>query len=117
MHARNYGAFQQEIPKDLPMEKVRPTYTQRSLAKMPERVCIQYIGGPKNAMQEFKEWKKQPHIQDGKTFTVAMDVPLPDSQHFQDTAYIEQYNYLSVFLPMDQTPFSDAQIVIAVFQG
>lgn len=97
------------------------TYTKTPIKPPPENVLLQYIGGPKNGEQEYLNWVLNDHIQNLGTHQVSLDngwsvVPVagflnPKTDY---TALVAIYRL--TFVPMEQTPFSDAQIVIAIFQ-
>lgn len=109
------------------MSSRRTNYTSSKPVTMPEFLCSQFIGGPKNAMQEYWPYRKHPEIRDGAEFSLYMKEPLTymplsasplNTQELTTQIYTNQtIRYKAVFIPLYQTPFSDAQIVIAVFQS
>lgn len=98
-----------------------PNLTQRLITPLPEFLCLHFIGGPKNASQEFWNYRNNASIVfPEKVFEVRVEEPIsPNISENGDVNLpkIEQFSYKAVFIPVDQTPFSDAQIVICVFQG
>lgn len=94
----------------------RPNYTQTPIKPPPEFFCLQYIGGPRNAQQEFLDYRQNiTTIQDGGRYDTVCSEPLQLPSAERDTM-MEIFHYKTVFIPLDQTLFSDAQIVIALFQ-
>lgn len=79
----------------------------------PENILLQFIGGPFNAEQRYLSWKRY-NTFEGRIVNFALFEGIPtisspeDMKHMQCTA--ETYGYRFTFVPMSQTPFSDAQI-------
>lgn len=98
-----------------------PTYTKTPIEPLPEFFCLHFIGGPKSGTEEFWPYRKNYDlIQQGKFFTIAMESPLPPTitESGEITTHqIESYTYKPTFIPRSETPFSDAQIVVCIFQG
>lgn len=97
-----------------PLKQDRGRFQRHRILPPPEFVCIHYIGGPKNCEQEYFNWKARPEIQNQTIFrTISLTREDPLSAY--NIPY-ETVAYKLTFIPMDQTPFSDAQIAIGVFQ-
>jgi len=96
--------------KDLNPEPVRmrPTYQYQKPPPPPTHYLIQYIGGPFNAQQEFFEVAKNNNIRQG-----ALWEKLDYSPDLRPSRY---YRYKLTFVPQSETPFSDAQVIIGIFQ-
>lgn len=84
----------------------------------PTEAIIQFIGGPKNAEQEYYTLTDHPYIQAGATFLVKLEQPpvLFDGDNLVQNQLHEVATYKLTFIPMSETSFSDAQIVIGIFQ-
>lgn len=93
------------------LNQQKRTFTKTPIAAPPEQLMLQYIGGPKNGEQEYFNWKACPFLQQGKIYFTG----IPGSSTPQHQVILEAA-YKLTFIPMNETPFSDAQIVIAVFQ-
>jgi len=85
---------------------------------LPTEAIIQFIGGPKNAEQEYYTLADHPYIQQGATFLVKLEQPavLFDGDNLVRNGINEVATYKLTFIPMSETSFSDAQIVIGIFQ-
>lgn len=107
--------------EDRPFTRKTTTVTKTPVEPLPEFFCLHFIGGPKSGTEEYWKYKENANlIEQGKTFQVRMpsiepvfiaengDVTVPNA---------EAYNYKATFIPKSETPFSDAQIVVCVFQG
>lgn len=83
-----------------------------------EEVIMQYIGGPKNAEQEYLTWAEHPQLQQGAMWMVKLDAPPArfDGDNLIPPPAGEIAVYKLTFIPMAETPFSDAQIVVGIFQ-
>lgn len=93
--------------------------TTRPIKPPPEHFIVQFIGGPINGEQHFKPYKEYfGLIKQGGRFTQALPAdikPMPISPG-DPMPYLETANYKFTFIPQSETPFSDDQIVIAIFQ-
>lgn len=94
---------------------------QSTVIKPPGQVLIQYIGGPKNAEQEYLEYRSFQGISDGTLLTIRNQIfepPTIDQNGLISniTRGMHEMIYRITYIPMDQTPFSDAQIIVAIFQ-
>jgi hypothetical protein len=95
----------------------KPNYRATPILAPPENLLIQFIGGPKNGDQEYFNWKAHPYLQNGAIFDLALPQPFqlgPDDT--LEPGICEIARYKLTFIPPAETPFSDAQIVIGIFQ-
>lgn len=94
-------------------------YSAHVIPPPPTQALIQFIGGPKNAEQEYV-----PYVDyiPGAEHRIAMVSQMASIEYLPDgslrniPAVREYMIYKLTPIPLDQTPFSDAQIVIALFQ-
>lgn len=95
-------------------------YSTHVIPPPPTQCLIQFIGGPKNAEQEYIPYNTLPNPVDLMTFNT--NVALPTIETGKDGSIrtipgtSESAVYRMTPIPMEQTPFSDAQIIVAVFQ-
>jgi len=110
--------FSGDFDLDISQTIRRPTYTQTAIKPPPEFFCIQYIGGPKNSMQDFLKYRENFNtIKDHALYRVLMSEPLRAYDPIDKPAtMLESFTYNLTLIPLSETPFSDAQIVIALFQ-
>lgn len=104
---------------DAPVIKQLPNNrTERVVQKPPENFLLQFIGGPKNSKQVYYNYREYFNIiHQGAFFNIA--VPLPPSLNPDNSiraSRIEEYRYKLTFIPTSETPFSEDQIVIGIFQ-
>lgn len=78
-----------------------------------EDFLIQFIGGPFNAQQKYFKRGQNSQIHPNAIWRMAILEPL---HSFHDAEYFQTADYLLTFIPQNQTPFSDAQIIIGIFQ-
>lgn len=95
-----------------------PKYKKTEIPKLSEDLCIQFIGGPKNSEQVFYKRKDYPQLSQGAIFTIMEDTPpltLDETQNIIHSI-VATYQYKLTFIPPNETSFSDAQIVVAIYQ-
>lgn len=92
----------------------------RIIPSPPAQALIQFIGGPKNAEQEYMPYGALPNPVDIMKFSSSVSLPSIEIENDGTLKTIpgtvEYALYRMTPIPMDQTPFSDAQIIVAVFQ-
>ena len=101
---------------DPPPQIRRQNYNRTILPPPPEHYLLQYIGGPFNGEQEYLVCKDHPSIENQSRFTKAVTPPL-DLNNLGKPSPLETFTYTLTFIPSDQTPFSEAQVVIALFSS
>lgn len=101
---------------------LKPTYQKREIRAISENYLIQFIGGAKNAEQEYYPRKDIKTDINGvsvfKLPPIHQPIKLDENQSIVSFAatYIEVIPYKLTFLSSEETPFSEDQIVIAIFQ-
>lgn len=95
-------------------------YSTHVIPSPPAQALIQFIGGPKNAEQEYMPYGALPNPVDIMKFSSSVSLPSIEIENDGTLKTIpgtvEYALYRMTPIPMDQTPFSDAQIIVAVFQ-
>lgn len=86
-----------------------------------EDYLIQFLGGPVNAEQRFYKRKDYPAIQNGAIWSIRLMMPLAEFNFDGDNLSVkestEEYaSYKLIFLPPEETPFSEAQVILGIFQ-
>ena len=107
---------------DLPLGPKTQQTTTRQVHKIlpPDRFCVQYIGGPNNSEQEFREYAvHRETIREGTIYRITVPTTqghiLPSGRYI--SPILETFSYLLTFVPMAQTPFlGNTQLVIAIYQ-
>lgn len=98
--------------------KQYPKYNKTPVAPLPELVLIQFIGGPKNGEQIYYNWKENPDLKQGAIWNIVDELtPIKNwelNQPYHNV--IQTLQYKLTFIPQSETPFSDAQIAIGIFQ-
>ena len=89
---------------------IKPRYQTFTLPPPPEEYLLTFIGGPKNATQVFTKRKEHPTLRDGQPYRFVELPPWEDPRK-----PVETFDYTMTFIPLSQTPFTDAQCVVAVF--
>lgn len=113
---QNLPNFREEMRKQ-GFSKQTPKFTKTPIPAVPSTLCVQYIGGPLNGEQKFLEAKDHPEYRQGVVVRVGMFEPIKAyNDPNEGPIAIETYNYKLTFIPPSETQFSDAQIVIALFQ-
>jgi hypothetical protein len=108
--------FLPQAPVVTPKDHVKQT-----IAPLPEDILVQFIGGPANAEQKYYQ-RKNLQLKDGDllAYVVKTDLPpiqLDENNNIQfKVTETEPVWYKLTHVPLDQTPFSNAEIVIAIFQ-
>jgi len=87
-------------------------YRQTKLPPPPTHYLIQYIGGPFNAQQEFLSVEENLNIRQGLVWSKVDLSP----QFGPNQGKSQSFQYKLTFIPQSETPFSDAQVIVGIFQ-
>lgn len=109
----------QKDPNAIPVS--RPGYTKTPIQPLPEFFLIHFIGGPKSALEEFWEYKKNISlIKAGETFSVIVTEAGSPSISPDGTVELppsKSVRYRATFIPTNETPFAQGcQVVVALYQ-
>jgi hypothetical protein len=102
-------------PKSAPTYS-RPTYTKTVLPSFSGTYIVTFLGGPKNGTQEFIEAAKHPYIEDGKIWLIPILENTSTEFHNPALARNDTYRYKTVFIPQNETTFTEAICILALFQ-
>lgn len=101
---------------------IQPTYSKRTIKPLSLIVLLQFIGGPMNTQQFYRNRSEFPLPIDGAIYKhkvrTSFDIQLDENNNIishkaEETVLVL---YRLTFIPPDQTPFSEEQIVLALYQ-
>jgi hypothetical protein len=93
-----------------------PRRTSYVIPPPPDILLVTYIGGPKNGTQDFVEnWVKN-NWADGSIRNFVEPGPINPSPGDPSRAVCETFRYKLAFINLAQTPFTEMQCCIALFQ-
>lgn len=116
LEPKPWPPYDQLSPKELPPVKENHKGVKTmAVPPAPTHLCVQLIGGPFNAEQRILP--RDGKLQQGSYYKIEDQQPaIIDEKGNLIAGILLIYRYKLTFIPPSETPFSDEQIVIGLFQ-